>query len=182
MRKLSNSELNRITVKDFKATRKLPVVVVLDNVRSLQNIGSVFRTSDAFRVEGIHLCGISATPPHREIHRTALGATESVDWKYFPTTAASAETLRAGGYLIYGVEQTDQSVPLGKFRPPEGRKFALIFGNEIGGIGEEIIPLLDGCLEIPQFGTKHSLNIAVSAGIVLWHIHNLEEYFGNHET
>ena len=143
MRKLSNAELKRITVSDFKSGRKLPVVVVLDNIRSQQNIGSVFRTSDAFRIAGIHLCGISATPPHREIHRTALGATESVDWKHFRSTVDSVLTLRSEGYLIFGVEQTDQSVPLSQFRPPEGRKLALVFGNEIHGISDEVVAILN---------------------------------------
>ncbi len=176
MRKLSNEELKRISVKEFKEGRKLPVVVVLDNIRSQQNIGSVFRTSDAFRVEALHLCGISATPPHREIHRTALGATESVDWKYFPSAAESVQALHSEGYLVYGVEQTDQSISLRDFQPPAGRKLALVFGNEVHGISDEVMALLDGSLEIPQFGTKHSLNIAVSAGIVLWHIHNSVKY------
>ncbi len=163
-------------MSEFREGKKMPVVVVLDNIRSQQNIGSVFRTSDAFRVEAIHLCGISATPPHREIHRTALGATESVAWKYFPTVVHAVRSLQSEGYMVYGVEQTDQSISLHDFQPPHDRKFALVFGNEVQGISDEVVGLLDGCVEIPQFGTKHSLNIAVSAGIVLWHIHNSGKY------
>lgn len=168
MRKLNTSELNRLSVDQFRDRGKAPVIIVLDNIRSQQNTGSVFRTADAFRLEAICLCGITATPPHREIHRAALGATDSVRWKYYPTTVEAMQDLRKEGHFVIGIEQTDKSVFLNDFRPPEGRKYALIFGNEIEGLGEEVLPLLDACVEIPQFGTKHSFNVAVSAGIVVW--------------
>jgi len=144
------------------------VVIVLDNIRSQNNIGSVFRTADAFRLEAICLCGISATPPHREIHKTALGATDSVNWKYFPETPAALTSLNKEGYILLGVEQTNNSTLLHLFKPQKKKKYALIFGNEVNGLGEAVIPLLDGCIEIPQYGTKHSLNISVAAGIVIW--------------
>jgi tRNA G18 (ribose-2'-O)-methylase SpoU len=168
MRKLTTDELNRLSVNQFREQNKMPFRIVLDNIRSLQNIGSVFRTSDAFRLEGICLCGITATPPHREIHRSALGATESVSWQYFPTTLEALQHLKSLDYFIIGIEQTDQSTGLREFMPPAGRKCALVFGNEVNGLSEEILPLLDACVEIPQFGTKHSFNVAVSAGIVIW--------------
>ena len=168
MRKLRTEELNRLSVPQYKERPKTPVIVVLDNIRSQQNIGSVFRTADAFRVESVWLCGITAIPPHREIHRAALGATESVDWKYFSRTEDALKELRSRGYLVIGVEQTDQSVSLADYFPPDGARFALIFGNEVSGLEEQILPLLDACIEIPQFGTKHSFNVSVSAGIVLW--------------
>lgn len=170
MRKLKNSELNRISVAEYKKSSKLPVVIVLDNIRSLNNIGSIFRTSDSFRVEMIHLCGITAIPPHREIHKTALGATESVKWEYFEKTNESLLLLRKQGYKIVAVEQVDKSISLEKFIPPPNEKFALVFGNEIKGISDEIMDNIEICLEIPQFGTKHSFNVSVSIGIVLWHI------------
>src|SRR5512133_1522365 len=170
MRKLSTSELNRLSVDQFRAGEKSPLVVVLDNIRSQQNTGSVFRTADAFRVKAVYLCGITATPPHREIHRAALGATESVEWEYFPSTEDALVRLRSEGYLLVGIEQTDRSVYLGDFVPPEGRKLALVFGNEVSGLSDAVLPLLDACIEIPQFGTKHSFNVAVSAGIVLWEL------------
>ena len=170
MRKLKTSELNRLSIDEFKSSDKIPVVIVLDNIRSQNNIGSVFRTADAFRIEAIFLCGITATPPHREINKTALGATESVDWKYFGETKAALELLTKEGYLLIGVEQTNASIPLNKFHPNKDKKYALIFGNEVNGLDEAIIPYFHECLEIPQFGTKHSLNIAVAAGIVVWDI------------
>ncbi|PKP00803.1 MAG: RNA methyltransferase [Bacteroidetes bacterium HGW-Bacteroidetes-9] len=168
MKKLSTDEIKRLSVADFKEAQKLPVVIVLDNVRSQHNIGSVFRTADAFRLEAIHLCGITATPPNREIHKTALGATESVDWKYFSTTAESIQELKAAGYKIVAIEQATGSLMINNFTPELPDKFALVFGNEVHGIEDDIIHSSDFCLEIPQTGTKHSLNVSVSAGIVLW--------------
>lgn len=168
MRKLTMAELNRITVGQFRDRPKWPVVIVLDNIRSQQNTGSVFRTADAFRVERICLCGITATPPHREIHRAALGATESVAWTYYPAAEAAVMALKSEGYRIIGLEQTDESISLASYVPTNGTKLALVFGNEVSGLSEGVLPLLDDCLEIPQFGTKHSFNVAVSAGIVLW--------------
>ncbi len=170
MRKLLNKELPRKTVEEFHKSGKSPVVIVLDNVRSQSNIGSIFRTADAFVTEAIYLCGISATPPHREIRKTALGATETVAWKYYASTLDAVAALREEGYIIVGVEQVEGSVPLDKFQPQSGRKHALIFGHEINGVDQEVINNCDLCIEIPQFGTKHSFNIAISAGIVLWEI------------
>ena len=161
-------ELNRMTVREYKNVAKLPVVIVLDNIRSQNNIGSVFRTADAFRISEIHLCGITAKPPHREIHKTALGSTESVAWKYFPGTIDSIRELKKDGFTICSVEQTTGSIPLDRFYPGENEKLALIFGNEVHGIGEGLIKESDFCLEIPQYGTKHSLNIAVASGIIIW--------------
>lgn len=168
MKKLSTNEIKRLSVADFKEALKLPVVIVLDNVRSQHNIGSVFRTADAFRLEAIHLCGITATPPNREIHKTALGATESVDWKYFSATADSIQDLKEAGYKIIAIEQVKGSLMINNFTPELSGKFALVFGNEVHGIEDDIINSSDLCLEIPQTGTKHSLNVSVSAGIVLW--------------
>ncbi len=146
----------------------MPVVLVLDNVRSLHNIGSAFRTADAFRIEAVYLCGISATPPHREIHKTALGATESVNWLYFPTTVEAVNRLREQGYNIVAVEQADESVALQDFVPSASQKYALVFGNEIKGVEDQVVEMSDAVIEIPQFGTKHSLNISVTVGVVLW--------------
>ncbi|MCD6113408.1 MAG: RNA methyltransferase [Bacteroidales bacterium] len=168
MRKLKNSELNRINVNEFKNAKKNPIVIVLDNIRSLNNIGSVFRTSDAFRIEGIHLCGITATPPHRDIQKTALGATKSVDWKYFSSTIESINYLKKNNYKIYAVEQVDKSIMLNDFKPDIDDKLAFIFGNEVNGVEDSVIDIVDNCIEIPQYGTKHSFNISVSVGIVLW--------------
>lgn len=170
MRKLSMSALNRLTKEEFKNSKKIPVIIVLDNIRSQHNIGSVFRTSDAFRAEAIYLCGITATPPHREIHKTALGATESVEWKYFNSTVDAIKSLQDKGYRIIAVEQTEGSLPLQEFFPVQNQKIAVIFGNEINGIAEEVLTLANTCLVIPQFGTKHSLNISVAVGIVIWDI------------
>jgi tRNA G18 (ribose-2'-O)-methylase SpoU len=169
MRKLKNSELNRISPGEFKKAEKLPVVVVLDNIRSLNNTGSFFRTGDAFRIEEIVLCGITATPPHREIHKTALGATESVDWRYFKNTVDAINDLKKKGYSIIAIEQTDEKIFLHEFDPSEFNKIAFIFGNEIKGVSDEVLGLLDLSIEIPQYGTKHSVNVSVSGGIVLWH-------------
>ncbi len=168
MRKLKNSELNRISINEFKASEKTPVVIVLDNIRSLNNIGSIFRTADAFKIESIHLCGITAKPPHREIHKTALGASESVEWKYFETTLASVNYLKKNRYLVYAIEQADKSIFLDNFKPNFDEKIALIFGNEVKGVSEEVIDIVDSCIEIPQYGTKHSLNVSISAGILIW--------------
>jgi tRNA G18 (ribose-2'-O)-methylase SpoU len=162
------NELNRKTVDEFKQSGKLPLVVVLDNIRSLHNIGSVFRTADAFLIEAIYLCGISATPPHREIHKSALGAEDSVEWKYFDTTMQAVDCLQANHYAVWGVEQTQNSVSLENFTLERGKPYALVFGNEVRGIEQEVIDRCAGCVEIPQFGTKHSFNVSVSAGIVLW--------------
>lgn len=168
MRKLKLDELNRASVEEFKTLDKLPVAVVLDNVRSLHNVGSAFRTSDAFAVDLICLCGITGTPPNREIEKTALGATNSVNWKHFETTLEAVHQLRIDGYLIIAIEQAVDSTKLHEFEPIPGEKYALIFGNEVNGVAEEVMEQIDGCIEIPQFGTKHSFNIAVSAGIILW--------------
>jgi 23S rRNA (guanosine2251-2'-O)-methyltransferase len=170
MRKLLNEELGRKTIGQFKSSDKAPIIIVLDNIRSHNNIGSVFRTADAFLVEKIILCGISATPPHRDIQKTALGATESVSWNYYPETTRAITELKAGGYKIIGIEQVEGSVDLHAFTIEKGTKYALVFGHEINGVGQEVIDLCDQCIEIPQFGTKHSFNIAVSAGIVLWEL------------
>ena len=168
MQKLSMDELNRKTLLEFKQSDKLPLTVILDNVRSLHNIGSIFRTCDAFLIEAIHLCGISATPPHKEIHKTALGAEESVDWKYFETTIQSIEYMQNNGYSVWGVEQTKNSISLSDFYVEHNKRYALLFGNEVHGIEQEVLNRCEGCIEIPQFGTKHSFNVSVSAGIVLW--------------
>lgn len=172
MRKLGNDELNRLSVDEFRDSSKIPVVLVLDNIRSCHNIGSVFRTSDAFLVEKIFLCGITATPPNREIHKSALGAEDSVGWEYAENTLDAINRLKAGGFGIYAVEQVENSIPLSEFTPPPDQKIALVFGNEIRGISQEAVDLCHGALEIPQFGTKHSFNISVTAGIVLWDIFN----------
>jgi 23S rRNA (guanosine2251-2'-O)-methyltransferase len=168
MRKLKLDELNRASIDEFKAQQKLPVAVVLDNVRSLHNVGSIFRTSDAFAVEQVCLCGITGLPPNREIEKTALGATQSVKWNHFETTLAAVEHLRSNGYLIIAIEQAENSTMLNEFEPLPDKKYALVFGNEVNGVDDEVMQQIDGCIEIPQFGTKHSFNIVVSAGIVLW--------------
>jgi 23S rRNA (guanosine2251-2'-O)-methyltransferase len=168
LRKLKLDELNRATVSEFKEQKKLPVTVVLDNVRSMHNIGSIFRTSDGFAVEQICLCGITAKPPHREIEKTALGATASVNWTYHENVIEALTQLRADGYQIIAIEQAEHSVMLNEFTPDKNAKYALIFGNEVNGVSDEAMQIIDTCIEIPQFGTKHSFNIVVSAGIVLW--------------
>jgi tRNA G18 (ribose-2'-O)-methylase SpoU len=168
MRKLKNSELDRLSVDEFKKAKKMPVVVILDNIRSLNNIGSVFRTSDAFLVERIYLCGITAKPPHKEIHKTALGSTDSVDWIYAESIEDLIRELKSEGRKIFAVEQAEQSISLTDFQPGPDFKYAVVFGNEVKGVQQEVIDLSDGCIEIPQYGTKHSLNISVSCGIVLW--------------
>ena len=161
-------ELGRKDPEAFRASQKFPLVIVLDNIRSMMNTGSVFRTADAFLLEEIILCGITATPPHREIHKTALGATESVAWRYMKDTAGAVDMLKGQGYRVWALEQADGSIDLKDFRPEAGGKYALVFGNEVKGVGQEVLERCDGCLEIPQFGTKHSLNIAVTAGMVVW--------------
>lgn len=161
-------ELGRIDAARFKASEKFPVRVVLDNVRSMHNIGSCFRTCDAFKIERLYLCGITAVPPHREIEKAALGATLSVDWQYCEQSLQAVNELRAQGYAVYAAEQVHGSTPLQDFRPPAGQKLAFVFGNEVEGVAQEVVDACQGAVEIPQFGTKHSLNISVSIGIVLW--------------
>jgi len=168
IRKLKLDELNRATIDEFKQQDKLPIAVVLDNVRSLHNVGSIFRTSDAFAVDQICLCGITGLPPNREIEKTALGATQSVSWNHFATTMDAVNHLRESGYLIIAIEQAENSTMLHEFIPESDKKYALIFGNEVNGVDEEVMEHIDACIEIPQFGTKHSFNIVVSAGIILW--------------
>jgi len=167
--KLKNEELERLSVDAFKSAQKQGVVLVLDNVRSLNNVGSAFRTADAFLIEGIYLCGLTGTPPNKEIEKTALGATETVSWKHFPSTLEALNELKNQGFTVYAIEQAQNSKTLGSFKKPDG-KIALVFGNEIYGVEQEIIDASDAVVEIPQFGTKHSLNISVSIGIVLWEL------------
>ena len=170
MRKLRNNELNRISVDEYKKTIKTPLIVILDNIRSCNNIGSVFRTSDALLIEKIYLCGITATPPNKDIHKTALDAEKSVDWEYLENTEDAVSKLQNEGYKIYAIEQVENSILLPDFRPAKNEKVAIIFGNEVKGVKQTVVDICDGSIEIPQFGTKHSFNISVSAGIVLWDI------------
>ncbi len=170
MRKLRNKELNRLSVDEFKASDKTPITVVLDNVRSLNNVGSVFRTSDALRLEKIFLCGITPTPPHNDIHKTALGAEDSMDWEYKESTVETIKELQTLGYEVFCVEQVENSIYLTDYKVSEDKPIALVFGNEVKGVQQEAIDISDGCIEIPQHGTKHSFNISVSAGIVLWEV------------
>ncbi|HET6227586.1 MAG TPA: RNA methyltransferase [Bacteroidia bacterium] len=170
MRKLANEELNRKSLDEFKESSKTPIVIVLDNVRSLNNVGSVFRTADAFLIDAVYLCGITGTPPNKEIQKTALGATESVNWKYTSTTLEAVSQLRTQGYVICAVEQAEAAVTLNNFIPERKQKIALVFGNEVKGVEQEVIDQSDVVIEIPQVGTKHSLNIAVSVGIVVWDV------------
>ena len=167
-RKLKITELNRISAEEFKKANKLPLVVILDNVRSLHNIGSVFRTSDAFRVECIYLCGITATPPNPEMHKTALGAEFTVDWKYVNNAVEAVDNLRQEGYVVFSIEQAENSIMLENIQLEQGRRYAVVLGNEVKGVQQEVIDHSDGCIEIPQYGTKHSLNVSVTAGIVIW--------------
>lgn len=167
-RKLQNEELKRISTIEYKQAPKLPVIIVLDNVRSQNNVGSVFRTSDAFRIEKIYLCGITSTPENREVHKTALGAEEAVDWEYAKDTLTVINDLKTQGYKIYSVEQAENTTSLENFRIEGNEKYVLVFGNEVKGVQQEVIDLSDGCIEIPQFGTKHSFNISVTVGMVLW--------------
>ncbi len=168
MRKLRVTELNRITVEEFKKAGKIPLTVVLDNVRSLNNIGSVFRTSDAFLVESIILCGITATPPHQEIHKTALGAEDAIDWMYYEDTKEAVTDLKQRGYAVFAIEQVENSIMLENLHLDKTQKYAVILGNEVKGVQQEVVDLCDKCIEIPQYGTKHSLNVSVTAGIVIW--------------
>lgn len=168
MRKLKITELNRMSVEEFKESDKLPLTVVLDDIRSLHNVGSVFRSSDAFRVEAIYLCGITAVPPQPEIHKTALGAEDTVDWRYFKDTLDAVKELKEKGYIVYSIEQVEGSTLLNELTLETGKKYAVIMGNEVKGVKQEVVNASDGCIEIPQFGTKHSLNVSVTFGIVVW--------------
>ena len=172
MRKLKNSELGRISVDEFKDVEKTPLIVVLDNIRSLNNVGSVFRTSDAFLIEKIYLCGITATPPNKEIHKTALGATESVEWEYVEDTLTLIEKLKDSKIQILSIEQAENSTMLNDFIPNKNQKYAVVMGNEVKGVQQDVVSASDYCIEIPQLGTKHSLNISVSCGVVLWDLFN----------
>ncbi len=167
--KLSIRELQRISTEEFKGVKKLPLIVVLDNIRSLHNIGAIFRTCDAFRINQIHLCGLTAQPPHAEIHKTALGAEYSVDWKYYEHTMESIHALKASGYTLLAVEQAKDSIMLDVLQLDSTKKYAIVMGNEVKGVQQQVIDACDGCIEIPQYGTKHSLNVSVSAGMVIWH-------------
>ena len=164
--------MKRLTVDEFREAEKLPLIVVLDDVRSMYNVGSVFRTSDAFRVEKIYLCGITSTPPHAEIHKTALGAEDSMVWEYFKTAFEAVEKLKKEGYTVLSVEQAEGSTLLPSFHPEKGRKYAVVMGNEVKGVHQEVIDASDGCLEIPQLGTKHSMNVSVTTGIIIYQFAN----------
>ncbi len=168
MRKLKNEELNRKSVKGFRISKKMPLIIVLDNVRSLNNIGSVFRTADAFLIEKIYLCGITASPPHKDIHKTALGATENVLWEYVHSTADIVQKLQTEGVSVWPIEQTEDSTSLDIFQPEPNKSYAFVLGNEVRGVSQEVIDICNKALEIPQFGTKHSLNISVATGLVIW--------------
>ena len=169
MRKLKITEMGRMSVDEFKESEKMPLVVVLDDVRSMYNVGSVFRTSDAFRVAAIHLCGITAQPPHAEIHKTALGAEDGVDWEYFPSAKDSVRALQEQGFKVFAVEQAEGSTMLQNLSLGNDKgKYAIVMGNEVKGVNQEVVDMCDGCIEIPQFGTKHSLNVSTTAGIVIW--------------
>ncbi len=172
MRKLKNSELQRLTNEGYKTASKTPIIVILDNIRSLNNIGSVFRTSDAFLIEKIYLCGITAQPPHKDIHKTALGATESVDWEHVEDTLTLIEKLKDEKIKIASIEQAENAIMLNDFIPVRDKKIAVVFGNEVKGVQQEVVSASDYCVEIPQYGTKHSLNISVSCGVVLWDLFN----------
>ena len=171
MRKLTMSELNRVSVEKLEELVKLPVICVLDNVRSQHNIGSIFRTSDAFRIEEVYLCGITATPPNREINKSALGATESVKWQYFNDTCLAVAQLKKAGYKVIAIEQAVNSIVLEDYLPQASEKTALVFGNEVIGVSESVMEIVDACVEIPQFGTKHSFNVSVTAAIVMYHFY-----------
>lgn len=170
MRKLKNSELDRLSVDDFKKAKKTPIIIVLDNIRSLNNIGSVFRTSDAFLIEKIYLCGITATPPHKDIHKTALGSTDTVDWEYAKDTLQVVEQLKARGVKVCAIEQAENATMLNNFTTAPNTTYALVFGNEVKGVSQDVVSASDMVIEIPQFGSKHSLNISVSCGVVVWDI------------
>lgn len=164
--------MHRLSIERFKEAEKTPLVVVLDDVRSMYNVGSIFRTGDAFRIAAVYICGISATPPATEIHKTALGAEDSVEWRYFPSALQAVEALHHEGVEVLAVEQAEGSTKLQDFKPTKGRKYAVVMGNEVKGVHQEVVDLCDGCLEIPQFGTKHSMNVSVTAGIVIYHFSN----------
>jgi 23S rRNA (guanosine2251-2'-O)-methyltransferase len=170
MQKLSMDQLNRVDIESFKELEKTPITIVLDNVRSMHNVGSAFRTADGFAIEQILLCGITATPPHREIEKTALGATQSVDWTHYKETTEALQHLKEQGYKIFAIEQAENSTSLEQFEISTNDKYAFVFGNEVHGVDEEVMQIVDGCIEIPQFGTKHSFNVSVTIGIVLWDI------------
>jgi 23S rRNA (guanosine2251-2'-O)-methyltransferase len=170
MRKLNNPELNRLTTEAYKKAKKLPLALVLDNIRSCNNIGSVFRTSDALLIEKVYLCGITATPPNAEIHKTALDAEKTVEWEYFEKTEDAIAELQSKGYKVYAIEQVENSISLPDYFPAAGEKVAVVFGNEVKGVQQKVVNICNGSIEIPQFGTKHSFNVSVSAGIVLWEI------------
>ncbi|MCF2578812.1 MULTISPECIES: RNA methyltransferase [Prevotellaceae] len=170
MRKLRTIEMQRLSVDEFHEAAKLPLIVVLDDVRSLHNVGSVFRSGDAFRVEAVYLCGITATPPHPEIHKTALGGEDSVAWRYFPTATEAIESLHNDGVFVYSIEQVEGSTKLQNLQLDTDKRYAVVLGNEVKGVHQEVVDMSDGCLEIPQFGTKHSLNVSVTAGMVIWEV------------
>ena len=172
MRKLKNEELNRLSIEDFKKAKKIPLIVVLDNVRSMNNVGSVFRTGDAFLIEGIFLCGITATPPHKDIHKTALGSTESVSWKYYKDTVSAIEDLHKQKYMTIAVEQAEKSIKLKHLDVQKGKKYAVVLGNEVKGVEQKIVDMCKMVVDIDQYGTKHSLNISVCTGIVIWEFFN----------
>ena len=178
MRKLRTIEMHRLSVEQFREARKLPLIVVLDDVRSLYNVGSVCRSCDAFRGEAVYLCGITATPPNPEIHKTALGGEDSVAWRYFPTAVEAVNELHASGYTVFSVEQVEGSTPLQYLETAPDGHYAVVLGNEVKGVRQEVVDLSDGCLEIPQFGTKHSLNVSVTAGMVVWEVakHFIEHF------
>lgn len=170
MRKLRTIEMQRLSIDEFHEAKKLPLTVVLDDVRSLYNVGSVFRSSDAFRVEAVYLCGITATPPHPEIHKTALGGEDSVAWRYFNTATEAVQSLHDDGVTVYSIEQVEGSTKLQNLQLDTDKRYAVVFGNEVKGVHQEVVDMSDGCLEIPQFGTKHSLNVSVTAGMVIWEV------------
>lgn len=170
MRKLRTIEMQRLSIDEFHEAKKLPLTVVLDDVRSLYNVGSVFRSSDAFRVEAVYLCGITATPPHPEIHKTALGGEDSVAWRYFNTATEAVQSLHNDGVTVYSIEQVEGSTKLQNLQLDTDKRYAVVLGNEVKGVHQEVVDMSDGCLEIPQFGTKHSLNVSVTAGMVIWEV------------
>lgn len=169
MRKLRTIEMRRLSLEGFKEAEKMPLIIVLDDVRSMYNVGSIFRTGDAFRIAAVYICGISATPPATEIHKTALGAEDSVEWRYFPSAMEAVEALQADGYEVMAVEQAEGSTKLQDFEPQTGKRYAVVMGNEVKGVHQEVVDKCNGCLEIPQFGTKHSMNVSITAGIVIYH-------------
>lgn len=170
MRKLKNSELDRLSIETFKNVKKTPIIIILDNIRSLNNIGSVFRTSDAFLIEKIYLCGITATPPHKDIHKTALGSTDTVAWEYAENTLELVEKLKSEDVKVISIEQAENAIMLNNFEPKQKTTYALVFGNEVKGVSQDVVNASDLVIEIPQFGTKHSLNISVSCGVVTWDV------------